>query len=130
MVITFPSVSVATRGSVVYFLIVEMSSVNIMYQTSLKQFLGIFDLSMKHSVKSPVTGKRIANIISYMTFASFKYSARGLYEQDKFLFTILMTLKIQMNNGAVRNEEFQCFIKGKHNKFLPRTICQMLLHWH
>jgi len=114
--------AVATRGSVLYFLIVEMSVVNVMYQTSLRQFIQLFHQSMATSAKSPVTTRRIQNIVECLTFSTFSYTARGLYEKDKFLFTVLMTLKIQLQEKAVRPEEFQCFIKGTQLYFIIIVI--------
>ena len=104
--------SVASRGSVLYFLIVKMTLVNNMYQTSLGQFLERFDYSLTNADKSPITYKRINAIIDFMTYDIFKYKSRGLYETHKFLFVLLMTLDIDLQRGFITFEEFQNFIKG------------------
>ena len=58
------------------------------------------------------SGKRITNIIEYLTFAAFQYTARGFYEEHKFLFTLLLSLKIDLLEKKVKHDEFQVLIKG------------------
>ncbi|KAJ8735708.1 hypothetical protein PYW07_007328 [Mythimna separata] len=103
---------VATRGSVLYFLVCNMSLVCNMYQTSLAQFLERFDISLDRSPASPITFRRIGFIIDYLTFDVFKFISRGFYEKHKYLFTVLLTLKIDLQKEHITFEEFQTFIKG------------------
>ena len=102
----------ATRGSILYFLIVELSKVNVMYQTSLRQFLNLFDNSVSRSKPTHIIDKRIHNILDYLTKSVWKYTNRGLYEHHKFLFTMLLALKIDLNAGHVTYQEFLIFLKG------------------
>ncbi len=47
-----------------------------------------------------------------MTYEVYRYSVKGFYEEHKFMFTMLLALKIDMQSGKIRHEEFQTLIKG------------------
>ena len=73
----------------------------------------MFFSSVSRSHKNPLASKRIANIISYLTYEAYCYTSRGLYEEHKFLFTLLMSLKLDLQKGVISIAEFQVFIKGE-----------------
>uniref|UniRef100_A0A8W7PQG3 Dynein, axonemal, heavy chain 5 n=1 Tax=Anopheles coluzzii TaxID=1518534 RepID=A0A8W7PQG3_ANOCL len=104
--------AVAARGSILYFLIVEMSNVNVMYQNSLKQFLIIFDNSITKSTKSNITEERIQIILKYLTYEVWAFTSRSLYERHKQLFTLMLAIKIDYQKGNISHDEFMAFVKG------------------
>jgi dynein heavy chain len=103
---------VATRGSVLYFSILEMSLVNEMYQTSLNQFLGLFMLSMDRAEKATLASKRVENIIEKQTYMVYRYINRGLYERHKLLFTLLITIKILVTAEELTLGDVTLFLRG------------------
>ena len=121
--------NVAIRGSVLYFLVVEMSQVNPMYQTSLKQFLTVFDDSIAKSKLEKCEENRIENILQYLTKSTWLYTCRGLYEKDKFVFTLLLALKIDLNNGNISYQEFLFLLKGGASLNL-KSVEVIFIHFH
>jgi len=71
---------VAARGAVLYFCIVEMTLVQWMYNTSLNQFIGLFEWSIINSKKDQLPKIRVENIVSCLTMKVYRYINRGLFE--------------------------------------------------
>jgi len=103
---------VATRGSVLYFSIVDMSMVNVMYQTSLAQFTELFMRSMDDAEKASLPAKRVQKIIECMTYLVYRYVNKGLYEVDKLLFLFILTVKIMTTAGLLDPAEVTTFQRG------------------
>jgi dynein heavy chain len=103
---------VATRGSVLYFAIVEIGAVNPMYQTALSQFIDIFMNSMDVAERASLASKRVGNIILTMTELAYHYINRGLYEDDKLIFKLLVTTKILVTAGDLKQSEIALFLRG------------------
>jgi len=105
---------VATRGAVLYFSIVETTFINIMYQTSLQQFMKLFVKSMDedYSGRNSSVFKRVANIIDALTYITYRYINRGLYESDKLTFLLLTALKILSTTAGLNPSDVTLFLRG------------------
>jgi dynein heavy chain len=103
---------VATRGSVLYFSIVETSQINVMYQTSLQQFLVLFLRSMSDSEAARIVAKRVANIIDVLTYIVYRYVNRGLYEVHKLTFVLIVTMKVLVVAGTISQGDVGLYLRG------------------
>jgi dynein heavy chain len=112
---------VATRGSIMYFNMVDMTSVvnpitlqasGWMYNCSLLQFLEQFDISVRQSEKCQPTAKRVDKIISFLTYQVYRYTNRGLFERDKMMFKLLAALKIKVIANQLTSGDVSMFLKA------------------
>ena len=72
----------------------------------------LYDDSISKAKPTHLIEKRIANIEDHLTKSVWRYTSRGLYEKHKFLFTLLLALKIDLNNGNINHQEFLTLLKG------------------
>merc|ERR1719453_2135617 len=112
---------VATRGSVMYFCMTDMTLVanpitgqpsGWMYNCSLLQFLLNFDKSVTQSEKCQPTSKRVDKIIDYLTYQIYRYMNRGLFVRDQMMFKLLFTLNIMKVGGQVTPADIGMFLKA------------------
>ena len=103
---------VATRGSVLYFCIVDMSLVNVMYQTSLDQFQVLFLASMDTAEKAALASKRVGLVVEEMTYNIWRYIDRGLYTRDRSSFKLMLLLKILQTSGRLSAGLVTQFLKA------------------
>ena len=74
---------VATRGSILYFVVSDFGSVDPMYQYSLSYFKEVFAQTVTNAEKADELDKRIAILVEATTRTMFVMICRGLFEQHK-----------------------------------------------
>lgn len=102
----------AARGSVLYFCVVEMTMVSWMYNTSLGQFLGLYDYAIDFSPKAQLIKDRVSNITSWLTEKTYRYINRGLFEKDRTTFKIMVATKILIKEGKLTPADVGLFLKA------------------
>ncbi|XP_032957944.1 dynein axonemal heavy chain 3 isoform X1 [Rhinolophus ferrumequinum] len=85
---------VAVHSATIFFCISDLAHIEPMYQYSLAWFLNLYMLSLAHSRKSEQLEQRILNIIEHFTLSVYNNVCRSLFEKDKLLFSLLLTIGI------------------------------------
>ncbi|CAH1099407.1 unnamed protein product, partial [Psylliodes chrysocephalus] len=104
--------SVAKRGSVLFFVLSDLSGVNAMYQFSLGSYLEVFAYSLRKAPPHTLLAKRLLNIINTLTKNVYDYGCTGIFEKHKLLYSFLMTYKLEQNEERISQAEIDFFIKG------------------
>eukprot|EP01041_Mallomonas_annulata_P001585 gene1585-3062_t len=103
---------VATRGSIIYFVIADLAGIDPMYQYSLAYYAQLFNRCLADSEKSTHLEVRLESILSYSTLTIYQNICRGLFEKDKLLFSSLICFQILRNAKEIHDLEWTLFIRG------------------
>lgn len=87
---------IARRAAVMFDVARIMAEISPAYQTSLAQFLVVFDAAIKHSERTAVKA-----VVERLTQSSFYTTARALFERDRLLFALLCALEVEDSSGRV-----------------------------
>ncbi|KAL2735253.1 dynein axonemal heavy chain 2 [Vespula squamosa] len=104
--------SCSRRASILFFVLTDMSLIDPMYQFSLDSYIALFMLSIDKSPKSMKLTERIENLNDYHTYALYKNTCRGLFEQHKLLFSFNMCIKILTDKGRIISWEYAFLLRG------------------
>nr|XP_019939373.1 PREDICTED: dynein heavy chain 6, axonemal [Paralichthys olivaceus] len=103
---------VATRGSVLYFVVAGLSEIDPMYQFSLKYFKQLFNSTIETSEKSKDLDKRLQILLDQILLNSYINVSRGLFEQHKLIYSFMLCVEIMRQRGEISDGEWQHFLKG------------------
>uniref|UniRef100_A0A803TTC8 Dynein axonemal heavy chain 3 n=1 Tax=Anolis carolinensis TaxID=28377 RepID=A0A803TTC8_ANOCA len=103
---------VAVHSATVFFCISDLANIEPMYQYSLVWFINLYVQSLANSRKSEVLEERIDNIIDHFTVSIYNNVCRSLFEKDKLLFSLLLTVGIMKGKGEIDDEVWRFLLTG------------------
>ncbi|KAM4656706.1 dynein axonemal heavy chain 3 [Amazona ochrocephala] len=103
---------VAVHSAVIFFCISDLANIEPMYQYSLIWFINVYVQSIAKSKKSEDLEERIKNITEHFTVSIYNNVCRSLFEKDKLLFSLLLTIGIMKGKDQIDDEIWHFLLTG------------------
>ncbi|XP_063710592.1 dynein axonemal heavy chain 3-like [Symsagittifera roscoffensis] len=103
---------VAKHASILFFCISDMANIEPMYQYSLAWFINLYLNSIQNSAKSEVLEERIESLNEHFTESIYRNVCRSLFEKDKLLFSLILTIGIMKGSDRVDDDVWRFLLTG------------------
>ena len=103
---------VATRGSILYFVVADFALIDPMYQFSLDYFKQVFSATIVAAPQSDDPQVRLQTLLDECLRRSSSTSASALFEKHKSLFAFLIAVGILRQSKKVSAAEWAFFLKA------------------
>ncbi|XP_030378328.1 dynein heavy chain 6, axonemal [Scaptodrosophila lebanonensis] len=111
----------ASRGAILYFVVAGLAEVDPMYQYSLKYFSQVFCNVIRVDHPPLAIEARIASLMTEELKAIYDNISRGLFENHKIIFSFLLALAVERQEGRVTDDEFNFLTRGAVGSVRPKT---------
>jgi len=105
-------VPAAKRGSILFFSMSGLSSLNPMYETSLSSYLGVFNKALEQAKRDMDLQARLDNIIKTLTQLFYDFMCYGLFEKHKLMFSFNMCIRILSGYDDMDKKMLDFFLRG------------------
>ncbi|XP_028170778.1 dynein heavy chain 3, axonemal [Ostrinia furnacalis] len=105
-------VPVSKHSSVLFFCISDLAAIDPMYQYSLNWFINLYNQAIINSPKSDDLDERLSGLNAFFTRSIYENVCRSLFEKDKLIFSLVLTLGILRAKGAIDDEMVGFLLTG------------------
>ncbi|KAL0479464.1 dynein heavy chain [Acrasis kona] len=103
---------VSVRGSMLYFLIDQLSNLDHMYQYSLEAFMVVFNKALDKAKPADSVDERVVNIEDSITETLFSYVSRGLFERHKLIFSTMLCFGVLKKQNDIDVQQLEFLLRG------------------
>ena len=107
---------VATRSSLIYFVLNQLNLVDHMYQYSLNGFMRVFNKAINKTEKCENVEEQVVKMTEEVTYMFHCFATRGLFSRHNLVYSSQICFRIMSNAGQLDPDAFEWLLRCPKEK--------------